>query len=1007
MSDLAFRKRLVEEFSREELLGLILKQDPELHKQVRRIEWVFENKLTHLTWFDGTPISGRPVTNEELALLIDEPFTPDRDLTRMGVSIEQQHQIHIAKDPVLWARHFLNQNPRVYQIIMLRDPSTRKVLRAGRRLGKTFTMALMLLHYSYTSQDGKCLVVAPMKSHVELIYKEIMRMVEGTTVKESIIRAVTSPQFVIEFTNGATVRMFTSGMKSGGKSNVARGQEAHIIVLDELDYMGEEDLVALYAMLQTTDDNQAEKILVGASTPTGQHGKFWEWCHASHFREFYYPSYCFGPEEKVVMADGQYINIKDIRINDFVLTEKGPQKVLNTYCRDYEGDILNITTYGRNQAIQVTPEHPFSAQISNYKQNPSYKGKHIDTNWDWVKAGELNVRETRNQNTGHWLRYIFNVIENDHVLDILNIIPNLQEKDGRVFIQGFKNDLPRFIELDSILATLAGWYLAEGSIYGRTSVGPNVIEWTLSSKERHIIEELQLALDKLDAGKISIQSRPNMNTLVARITNPILVKLMVHLCGAGSLNKSLSQEILNAPISFQREFIHSYARGDGWEFRDGSFDIRTSSAILAHQIRDVSARLGWIPSISVAANSSVGLNGYGPYKASPTWLIAYRPSGRSMLGKKILSSGEGAFLIKDIKSTPYVGKVYNLEVENTNSYLINGLLVHNCNPHFDRGIEEEMRAEYTEMDYRHEIEADWGEDTEGVYPRKYVDIAFNQHGQNWAYEAVRIPSRDSIYLMGVDWDKFGAGVNIVILEICGPEHAEKVCQNKIRVCFREEVRKGEYTLLDAVDRIINLNAIFNPKWIYVDRGYGEAQLELLKKHGVNNPITGLNKKVIGHTFSDSIEMPDPQTKMMVKKEIKPFMVNNLRQMLEEEIIVFPASDEDLYMQLISYVVRSISVYGRQTFEMAGKVPDHAHDALMLACLAYIVNYSDMMKLRLATKSYTISNEAFLNTFNINTSEDENIAGAVWDSPQSAPVKIKRQMAAKPVGISRPIRRSSF
>ena len=322
MSELSFRERLVEEFSREELLDLIQKQDPELHKQVRRIEWVFENMLTHLTWSDGTAITGRPVTNEELALLIDEPFTPDRDLTRMGVTIEQQHQIHIAKDPVLWARHFLNQNPRVYQIVMLRDPSTRKVLRAGRRLGKTYCMALMLLHYSYTSQDGKCLVVAPMKSHVELIYKEIMRMIEGTAVKESIIRAVTSPQFVIEFTNGATVRMFTSGMKSGGKSNVARGQEAHIIVLDELDYMGEEDLVALYAMLQTTDNNQAPKILVGASTPTGQHGKFWEWCHASHFREFYYPSYCFGPEEKVVMADGQYRNIKDIRINDFVLTEE-------------------------------------------------------------------------------------------------------------------------------------------------------------------------------------------------------------------------------------------------------------------------------------------------------------------------------------------------------------------------------------------------------------------------------------------------------------------------------------------------------------------------------------------------------------------------------------------------------------------------------------------------------------------------------------------------------------
>ena len=616
-----FREKLVQEFSRDELLNLVKKQDMELYNQVRRIERVFENKLRHLNWTDGSPIEGRPVTAEELALLIDEPFTPDRELTRIGVSIEQQHQLHVAKDPVLWAKNFLNEKPRVYQIIMLRDPSTRKVLRAGRRLGKTFTMALMLLHYSYTHNDGKCLVIAPMKSQVELIYKEVERMVKRTVVEESITRMVTSPQFVIEFSNGSTVRMFTSGMKSAGKSDVARGQEAHIIILDELDYMGEEDLVALMAMLQTTQEGQIDKIMVGASTPTGQHGKFWEWCHAPHWREFYYPSY--------------------------------------------------------------------------------------------------------------------------------------------------------------------------------------------------------------------------------------------------------------------------------------------------------------------------------------------------------------------------------------------------CNPFFTQEVEDEMRLEYNEMDYRHEIEADWGEDTEGVYPRKFIDMAFKKHSIEWQYQAVREPTQDSVYLFGVDWDKFGAGVNIVILEMCGSNHPIEEFRNKLRIRHREEVSKGDYTLLSAVDRIIELNSIFDPKWIYVDRGYGEAQLELLKKYGVDHPTSGLNKKVVGHTFSDSIEMPDPQTKIMGLKEIKPFMVNNLRQLLEQELIIFPEHDEDLYKQLISYVVRSVSVYGRQTFEMSGNVPDHAHDALILACLAFIIKYSDMMKLRLATKSYTISNEPFLATFNVDNDQDEAMAEELWDSPGSAPVKINRPMTVQKVGRSRPIRRSSF
>ena len=196
-----FRKKL-EALSREDLLEIIKGQDSEYIKQINRIEWVFQHKLTHLNWPDGTPIIGRNFTNRELALLIDEPFEIDHDLLDAGISADQQRQIHIAKDPCRWARHFLGVETRVYQIIILRDPSLRKVLRAGRRLGKTFTLAIYLLHYSYTHNDGRCLVIAPMKTQVELIYQEINRLSsKNTIVSGSILRKVTSPQFMIEFSN--------------------------------------------------------------------------------------------------------------------------------------------------------------------------------------------------------------------------------------------------------------------------------------------------------------------------------------------------------------------------------------------------------------------------------------------------------------------------------------------------------------------------------------------------------------------------------------------------------------------------------------------------------------------------------------------------------------------------------------------------------------------------------------------------------------------------------------
>lgn len=74
-----FRKKL-ETLSREDLLEIIKSQDTETIKQINRIEWVFENKLSHLAWADGSQVLSRPLTNRELSLLVDEPFEVDSAL---------------------------------------------------------------------------------------------------------------------------------------------------------------------------------------------------------------------------------------------------------------------------------------------------------------------------------------------------------------------------------------------------------------------------------------------------------------------------------------------------------------------------------------------------------------------------------------------------------------------------------------------------------------------------------------------------------------------------------------------------------------------------------------------------------------------------------------------------------------------------------------------------------------------------------------------------------------
>jgi hypothetical protein len=579
-----FRDRLLQ-LSRSELLAIIEQQNPELILHINRIEWVFSNKLTHLTWPDGTPINERQLSHEELSYLVDPPFEVDDELTKMGLSAEQQYQAHIAADAVLWIRHMLKVEPRAYQILMMRNPRLRKLLRAGRRLGKTHMMAMLILHWAFTHNDARILVIAPMKSHVELIFQQVMQFAGlNGIVRSAITRSPTSPQFLIEMSNGSTIRFFTTGMRSGGKTDVARGQEAHLIILDELDYMAPEDLDAIYVMLQKTDKNQPDKVLIGASTPTGLRERFWKWAHSKRFQEFWFPSYC----------------------------------------------------------------------------NP---------------------------------------------------------------------------------------------------------EWT--------------------------------------------------------------QE-----------------------------------------------------------------------------------------------------------------------------------------------IEDEFHEEYTEMVYRHEVEADWGESVEGVYPRRYVDAAFNtglligeedadyeriRELSDWEYSFDAVSAK-SVFVMGIDWDKYGAGTNITILEICGKNYDPRFQEGRIRVVFREETPKEEYSLLGAVERIKYLNSIFRPAHIYVDKGFGETQIEMLHKWGAEHPETGLRKSVKGVAFGGTIEVRDPGTKKMEKKHMKPFMVENLRFMLERARLAFPSHDEDLYLQLVSYVVLRTSQDGRPVFETAGSVPDHAHDSLILACLAITENYDELLKSKISKLAITVPGE---------------------------------------------------
>ena len=197
-------------------------------------------------------------------------------------------------DPVKWAeKHLTMQNgepwvARWYQAEMLRCSSNRKVVRAGRRIGKTDTIAVDILHFSFTNNSKRVLLVAPYKSQIEEIMGRIRAFIrQNPILSNSIKKDVSSPYYQIELYNGSTIRGFTSGTKSGSEAGAVRDQDADRIYLDEADYLQQGDLNAIQAILLTTPTTR----LWASSTPTGRRDHFYKWCKETPtYKEFHYPS---------------------------------------------------------------------------------------------------------------------------------------------------------------------------------------------------------------------------------------------------------------------------------------------------------------------------------------------------------------------------------------------------------------------------------------------------------------------------------------------------------------------------------------------------------------------------------------------------------------------------------------------------------------------------------------------------------------------------------------------
>ncbi len=214
--------------------------------------------------------------------LTETPFPPNcskhvlaplRYLRREDFETEEEFQsVRLSFDPIAWAAAEMDWEPRWYQEEMLSCTSQKKLYRCGRRLGKTVCMVIQALHHVAHHEHHQVLIIAPFEAQIQMIFDEMNKWLDKSiTLMNSRSRYTKSPNHRMEFKNGSRILGFSSGANSSTRSDKIRGQDAHLIVIDEIDFIADSDLDAIQAILASHADCQ----LVAASTPQGWRKKFY------------------------------------------------------------------------------------------------------------------------------------------------------------------------------------------------------------------------------------------------------------------------------------------------------------------------------------------------------------------------------------------------------------------------------------------------------------------------------------------------------------------------------------------------------------------------------------------------------------------------------------------------------------------------------------------------------------------------------------------------------------
>ena len=368
-------------------------------------------------------------------------------------------------------------------------------------------------------------------------------------------------------------------------------------------------------------------------------------------------AHCYTADSLVFTPEGNK-NINNFYVGDKLFNHMGEiDSVSHVFERDYNGEIITVRAWGL-PSFNVTSEHPvlISRNITDTKEYDDIEES---------DGGILVIKKKKQKTQTRKLMWV----EAKEIVDTDWLVTPRTKFQSKPFAGlpyvGINNkiqNVPQQLNSPNIdVAWMFGLYIADGN-----SVKNHKICFTFSIAEKDYVIRLKKAFNILG---LKIKVIKYKTYIRVYCYSSILAKSFDNWFGHYSTKRQIPEFLLTQGWDIET-IIGGIFCGDGF-YRKHIKHISMSNKSLIYQLRNILINLDYKPTIFEQKH---GKGSYNPDSSCYTlsWNLKNSVS-------KLKNDNDYLYNpIRNTKSNTYIGKVYNLEVKNNHSYIVDGVASHNC-----------------------------------------------------------------------------------------------------------------------------------------------------------------------------------------------------------------------------------------------------------------------------------------------------------------------------------------